>query len=48
MEHQSPTKRLILLVGLPAAGKSTLAKELSNIIDGSIIIDYDFIEEGLK
>ena len=39
---------LILLVGLPASGKSRLSKFLVSALENSICVEFDKIESSLK
>ena len=41
MEVKSKLKHFILLVGLPASGKSTLSQNLKRELDDSLVIEFD-------
>jgi tRNA uridine 5-carbamoylmethylation protein Kti12 len=41
MEIKPKLKHYIILVGLPASGKSTLSQRLKKELDDSIVIEFD-------
>jgi predicted kinase len=45
---ESTTKHLILMVGIPAAGKSTIAREIFANLENVEVIEFDQIEKEIN